>query len=317
MEARGEDAPVMNGHSQRQRRDMFIENHAPKKSQAPEGRHEVFACCVGQRSRVTLQAGARVTLLGMKKWVVRLVVALVLLGVVGIGLAIYFLGAIVKKGVEKAGPNITKTAVTLDSATLSIFSGSGQMKGFSVANPEGYTAPSAVKVGTMAMSVQPGSVFSDKIIVHSIRVVGPEITLEGTLAGNNLSKLLANIRGTAEQDKQKPDTKGQPSTRKMQVDDFLITGGRVNLSTSMLGGQATTVSLPEIHLANLGQGPGGITASELSEKVFSAVLEETLKQVAQSSVGKKISELTKNMPGGGTQAVENVTGTLGNLFKKK
>src|ERR1051325_5368345 len=110
-----------------------------------------------------------------------------------------FLGTIIKKGIQTAGPAITKTEVRLDDASLAILSGSGQLKGFMLGNPTGFKTPSAVQVGSMEVSIVPRSVFSDKVIIHSIRILAPEITFEGGLQGNNLSKLLDNIRGPGSQ----------------------------------------------------------------------------------------------------------------------
>lgn len=253
----------------------------------------------------------------MKRWVLLSVIALIVLLILGVAGALYFLGAIVKKGVESTGPKITRTTVKLDSATLSIFSGHGELKDFLVGNPEGFSSPSAVRAGSVAVGVQPGSVFSDKVVVRSVRVVGPEITFEGTLAGNNLSKILANIRGTEEKDKQATTKKEQSSSKKLQVDDFLITGGKIHLTTSLLGGQSATLILPEIHLTNLGQGKDGITASELAERVFRVIVEETVRQVGESSIGKSLPDVTKQIPGAATQQVDKVKRGLEDLLKKK
>src|SRR5262245_38054441 len=129
----------------------------------------------------------------MKK--IAIIIALVL--VVGLIAAVVvgaiFIDSIVKKGVETVGPQITKTEMKLDSAKISIFSGSGTLNGFLLGNPEGYKTPSAVKVGEVSVGVRPKSVFGDKVHVTHVRVNGPEITFEGTLGTkNNLSKILEN-----------------------------------------------------------------------------------------------------------------------------
>src|SRR5438445_13352703 len=130
----------------------------------------------------------------MKKLIIRGIVVLLVLLVLAIGVSIYFLGSIVKKGVETVGRQITKTEIRLDSATLSLLSGSGKLKGLLVGNPQGFKAASAIKVGAVSVGVAPGSVFSDKVHVKEIRVQAPEITFEGGLKGNNLSKLLDNVQ---------------------------------------------------------------------------------------------------------------------------
>src|SRR5256885_2172959 len=112
----------------------------------------------------------------MKKLIARIVLVLVVLLIVAVGVSIYFLGSLVKKGVETVGPEITRTEIKLDGATLSLLSGSGKLKGLFVGNPQGFKTASAIKVGSVSVGVAPGSIFSDKIRVREINVVAPEIT---------------------------------------------------------------------------------------------------------------------------------------------
>ncbi|HEY0454728.1 MAG TPA: hypothetical protein VGE41_00015 [Verrucomicrobiae bacterium] len=249
------------------------------------------------------------------KWVKRVIiifVVLIVLIVLGVFLS---LDAIVKKSVEKVGPAITKVEVKLGAAHISPMSGSGELKKFFVGNPEGYKTGSAIQVGSVGVSVVPKSVFGDKVIIRYVKVEAPEITFEGSLAGNNISKILANVRGT--QDK-KPETKeeAKAQSRKLQVDDFLITNAKVHVSASVLGGQSATLTLPEIHLSNLGQGPEGITPAELSTKVMDLVTSETLKAVTSSleNMGKGAVGIIKNA---GTNTVDKLQKGVGDFFKKK
>jgi uncharacterized protein involved in outer membrane biogenesis len=248
------------------------------------------------------------------KTIIKIVLGLVILVVLVLIGSLFFLGSIVKTGVEKVGPRVTKTDMKLESAKLSIFSGSGELKGFLIGNPEGFKSPSAVKVGSVSIHVQPGSVFSDKVIIRSISVISPDITFEGDLSGNNLSKLLDNIKGSSEKDKQATTKTEKSSQKKLEVDDFLITGAKVQLTTSLLGGGSTTLPIPEVHLTNLGQGTDGITAAELGERVFSALYQNAIKAVTEQA-GKGVTD--KIIKGAGSNVVPNVTKGLNDLFKKK
>ena len=253
------------------------------------------------------------------KTLLKIILGLVVLLIVALVAGYFFLGSIVKTGVEKVGPRVTKTDVKLKTATLSLFSGSGELKNFVVANPEGYKTPSAIQVGSVAVSVQPGSVMSGKVIVHSIKMIAPEITFEGTLSGNNLSKLLDNIKGSSEQDKQAPKEQ-KSSSKKLQVDDFLLTGAKVNLSTTLLGGRSATISIPEIHITNLGQGTDGITAAELAERVFSEITQKTIAAVTSEigNLGKGATDLIKGAAGTNmAPTLDKATKGIGDLFKKK
>src|SRR5216117_3609716 len=106
----------------------------------------------------------------MKKIILRIAVTLVVCLVLLVAASIYFLGSIVKKGVETVGPRITRTEMKLDSATLSLLSGSGKLKGLFIGNPEGFKTESAIKAGSVSVGVVAGSVFSDKVHVTQVNV---------------------------------------------------------------------------------------------------------------------------------------------------
>src|SRR5262249_20607410 len=159
----------------------------------------------------------------MKKLIIRAVIGVVLLLVLAFVIVAFYLGSIVKKGVETVGPPLTKTQVKLDGATLSVFSGSGSLKGLFVGNPEGFTTPSAIKIDSIKLGVEPKSVFSDKIHVTKVNIDKAEITFEGGLGTkNNLSKILENVQSASGGQKGTTPSGDKAASRKVQVDDFLI-----------------------------------------------------------------------------------------------
>lgn len=253
----------------------------------------------------------------MEKIILSVVIGVVVLTVVAVVVIGLNLDSAVKKGVETYGPEFTKVSVKLEGVSLSILSGGGSIKGLVVGNPEGFATPHAIKVDKASLSVSPGSVFSDKIVIKSIRVEEPEINFEtGLTGGDNLHKILDNVTAAT----------GGPSTnaasgpsKKLQVDEFVLTGARVNVSVKGTGGAAAPIILPDIHLTNLGQGPDGITPGELTKKIISEVTAE----VAKASV-KAVADLSKgavkaveNVGKGATDAAGKAVKGVTDLFKKK
>jgi len=261
----------------------------------------------------------------MKKLIIRIAVVAALLIVVTLVVAFLYLGSIVKKGIETVGPTITKTEMKLDSATLSILSGSGTLKGFLLGNPEGFKTTQAIKVGTTSVGVRPGSLMGDKVHVTHVRVESPEITFEVqglNVKANNLSKILDNVSGGAPATPaptSPPAAKSEGAARKLQVDDFLISGAKLNVSSTLLGGQQMTVPLPEIHFTNLGQGPDGITVAELTKRVLNEVLAVAIPaaEKALREGAKGMTDAVKDFTKGGTNSLDKVTKGVGDLFKKK
>ncbi len=246
----------------------------------------------------------------MKKLWVKILLGLVLLVIITGVLAFIFIGTIVKSGVERVGPVVTKVPVKLDSANISILGGSGTLKGFVLGNPEGYKTPQAIKVGKASLSIAPGSLLKEKKHVKSIVVEGPEITYETDLKGSNIGKILDNVSGAASQDEKAPTKKEQTTKTKLQVDEFVITGAKVTVASGMVG--SYTISLPELRLSKLGEGPDGITPAELSKEVLTLVLNETTKAVA-ANAGK----LGEGVKGLGTGGVDQLKKGVGDLFNKK
>lgn len=218
----------------------------------------------------------------------------------------FFLGDVIKAGMQAVGPKVTQTSLTVDSVNVSMLTGSAGVNGLVLGNPEGYKSANAISVGKAAVSVAPFSVLSDKVVIHSVEVRDAVITFEGNPIGaNNLKKIMDNVNAFtgpgAKPDTNAPAQTGQPKpAKKLQVDDFLITGAKVNFNGAVL-------PLPDIHLTGLGAGPDGITPAALIKEVLGQVTTAAIKAVASSATdaGKTI----------GTQAGK-IGKSIGDLFKK-
>jgi hypothetical protein len=259
----------------------------------------------------------------MKKILWGIVIGLVVLLIVVGGAVGLFLGPIVKKGIEVVGPKITQVAVTVDAVDLSLLTGSAKLKSLVVGNPEGYKTTNAISIGTVAVGVDPFSVLSDKIVVRSIRVEAPEITFEGGLGGNNLSKIMDNVNGTAQTGGPvSTNSAGKPKpAKKIEVDDFLITGAKVHGTIVLFGGKEVTLPslpIPEIHLTDLGKGSDGLTPTELTRAVLSAITSATTKAVAGAAteLGKNLGNVGQDAGKAVTSGVDKLKSGLGGLFGK-
>ena len=250
----------------------------------------------------------------MKKIFWSIVVILLVLVVVAAIVLGFFLNPIVIKSVETVGPKITKTSITLDAVDLSLLTGSAKVKGLVVGNPEGYKTPNAINVGTIAVGVDPFSVLSDKIVVHSLHVETPEITFEGGLGGNNLSKILDNVNATAQGGGPvSTNAAGQAKpSKKIEVDDLLISGAKVHVLLTELGGREMSLTLPDIHLMDLGKSGNGLTATDLTRRVLQEIVTATVKAIASNSanLGKGAEKLIQGAGKNG-----GALDKIGNLFK--
>jgi hypothetical protein len=244
----------------------------------------------------------------MKKWIfIGLgVIVVILIVVVIVGLS--KLGPVVKMAINTYGPKITDTDLRVGDVGVSLFSGEAKLKKFFLGNPKGFKSESAMKIGSVDVSVDEGSLTKDTIIIEKIEVVGPEITYEKSGKTDNFKALLANVQKNLPQGetaKNEPEKEGPG--KKLIIKDLTIKQGKVNLALDMpgvtLGDKKISADLPEIHLKDIGKSKGGSSPAVVAKEIFEALY---AKITAPSVIGPLNDQLEK-LGGTAAQALEGVT----------
>jgi hypothetical protein len=236
-----------------------------------------------------------------------------LLGVVVLYVALaFFLGSIVKSGVNSFGPKLTQTKVELAGANLSPLTGSGTLSGLSVDNPKGWSEGRAFYLGKVHVAVQPFSIFGDRVVIDEITIDQPEFTYETKFVTSNIKDLLKNIEQFTGGGGQTATTKeGKPI--KFVVKKFRLTNGKATLG---VGAAALPVPLPPISVDDLGVAEGGITADQMASALMKHVLTSIVSGTANAlsqvggTAGAAGVEKTK-------EAAQKAGQALQDLFKKK
>ncbi|AOS43249.1 hypothetical protein Verru16b_00292 [Lacunisphaera limnophila] len=204
----------------------------------------------------------------MKKIILILGGGLLLVLVGGYVVAAFFLGSIVKSGVNNFGPKLTQTKVELKAATVSPLTGSGTLRGLTVGNPAGWSAGDAFTLGHVHVDVDPMSIFGDHIVINEITIDAPVFNYETKIVASNIKDLLKNIEAFTGSGGQEPATK-DGKTIKFVVKKFRLTNAQATIGAA---GAALPVPLPPISLDNLGVAEGGITADQMASALMKNVL---------------------------------------------
>lgn len=227
----------------------------------------------------------------MKKILIGVGVLVVIAAVV-ITLVVGNLGTLIKKGIETAGPTILQAKVKVDKVNISLSSGSGELDGFMVGNPAGFSTPYAFDMDRIKIELDPKSLTTDSIHIRQILIQGPKIIYEGAIGQSNLNKLQANAEayiGKGGGAKEKTAEKGKAG-KTVVIDSLKITGGEASLSMKPLQGQKVTVPLPAIELRDIGKN---------KKTDFAGVLKTVLAQINRElvpAIQRKLTNLA--LPGG-------------------
>lgn len=124
-------------------------------------------------------------------------------------LALIFRDPIIKVTTGLVGSSLTGTTVKLEKVDTSLFRGYVRLGGFSVDNPEGYSASrKAIQLGEVYVKIKIGSLFTKKIEVEEVYVNGLEVYMENTLTGVNLIDILNHVKEKTKSTKKKKKTTG-------------------------------------------------------------------------------------------------------------
>jgi hypothetical protein len=233
--------------------------------------------------------------------------------VVGALLWVFSPAKMIRKGVTSFGPKVTQTSIELSDIGVSWLSGKGDIKGLRLGNPEGYKADSAIEVPVATVAIKPTSIFSDKLVIKSIEIEGPFITYETKMSGSNLTKIQENIDEFVAKVKKVAGSSASTGAdapsggKKLQVDEIIIRNAKVKLALTALGGRGANITLSEIKLTGLGQGPEGITGPEVLKAVWNEVVKRTT---------EKVTGIAGGIGEGVLKTGESILKGVSDLFKK-
>lgn len=262
----------------------------------------------------------------------KLLILVGVLGVIAAGLIVATLmsiNPIIEKAVNTVGPKILLTTVHLDKADVSFMSGSGKLQGLVVGSPKGFAAPQTMKLGAVEVKLDTASLTKDVIVIEKVLVAAPELTYEKSGKLDNFTALLNNVQqtvGGADGASATPaGTKETPAesgkSPKVIIKDFLITGAKVSLTLTALGGEGMTLALPDIHLTNIGEKSGGASPAEAMQQIMGELNGSISTAVAGAlgDVAKKLQESVKSatdaLKNGDTGAADKLGTNLKKMFE--
>lgn len=221
--------------------------------------------------------------------------------------AFSFLDVLVKWTLEHYGPDVTGTPVHVAHVDISPRSGEGHIRGLELGSPPGFSAPRALRLGEVHLSLDPATLTQDVVHVRELVIEAPQVTYERGAKVTNLDVIQQRIQAYAKKveagdGSAPPDGKARERRRRFVIDRLVLRGARVTMTNAGLRGQGLGFDVPDIELLDVGRRRGGLTASEVAEVVAS-----TLQQrIAQ----KLLTNLDALRHGGVEGAIDALKGLL-------
>lgn len=221
----------------------------------------------------------------------------ILLIIVAIAGGVYYvltnLDSLVEQAIETYGSQATRTAVRVDSVSISLGEGSAAITGLTVGNPAGYELPNAFSLGKVRAGIDLESLQEEPYVINEIAVLSPQVFVEINKDNKtNLNDLKNNLlpgKPAAEPSASaKAETSGaEPRLiiRKVQFE-----GGKILARVAALDNKEYELDLPALNMSNLG-GSKGATATELAREIVTRLTDSATQVVKQKIIDGKLAEV--------------------------
>jgi len=232
----------------------------------------------------------------MKKILIGIAIVACLL-IVGVVFLLGNIDKIVKGALEDIGTELLGVPVKVAAVEIKLKSGSGQITGLTIANPNGYSAQNAFQMDMIRLGLNLGSLGKQPLIVDELNIKNPVVQLEAKEDGSsNLQTLLQNIeKNSAKADKKAAEQPASESTPRgepirISIGQLAITG--VSVHVSVPGKEPETVVIPDIVEKNVGQD-SGLTPAEIGRLIIGKIVAGSLENTIKKSITRKVEETTK------------------------
>ena len=237
-----------------------------------------------------------------------LVILLVVLIAVAVGVVMVMGNSLIADGIETAVPPITNTDVQVGSVSVGPLTGSASMSDVQIGNPAGYNEPYSVKLGKVETSLDVESLFSDKVVIHKIDIVNPEIVFENGKNGNNLQAINDAVQSfigpeTAETEETEPIL--------FVIQDFNLRGAKIKIAGMGMDALNQEITLPDLHLQGIGEKENGVLAADAAKQIFAAVTDRIKKELVKAQAEGLICGKL-NLPGG--SVTDNIKSKIKGFF---
>lgn len=214
---------------------------------------------------------------------VKIILSLVVILVIAIGGFLFFGGgpinAIVKEVIETVGTDTLKASVRVNTVDIKPFEGKGSLKGFSIANPKGFSNNSIVSVGDVGLQIDTASVLDDVKVIKEIYIDAIALRAEQkNITDTNIQALINNLESTSSNSgSSNSSSDSESSNVRLMIESFRIGDSSIALETEKFGGR--TVKLPGYTQKNIGDKENGLTPEQISKTIMDTLLSRAKKAV--------------------------------------
>tara|TARA_R110001592_G_scaffold177076_2_gene417224 strand:- start:21208 stop:21975 length:768 start_codon:yes stop_codon:yes gene_type:complete len=225
----------------------------------------------------------------MKKILIGLLIIILALA----GAAYFLLGnlnSIVKEQIEKHGSSALQTSVKVADVNIKLLDGLGEITGFSVANPQGFSQTAALSFNNIRLDIGTDNITEMPIVIEEIMIdsVATLYELNAQAKGNLnvlLDQLTAGSSSDSSESKEPSEASSEKSDIRIVIKKLVIKDTKLALDLSALGDKKYAETLPTFAVNNIG-GTQGLPPEALGQAIGKSLLNTMIKQAKEKQTEK-------------------------------
>lgn len=198
----------------------------------------------------------------------------------------FTIDGIVKSSIEESGTELFQTEVDIRNVNISLFDGSGEIYGLSVANPEDFSDEPAIEMQEIRIKVNLMSLFSDTILVDNVHITGASLFFEQQGFGINLRQLNQNMDLSSDEE--------EPA---MIIDHLLVDGATVRVSSTIDRERTAEATLENFELNGIGH-QGSNTMKQSMQQVMEPIIERAIQEAVSRGLLEQLENKIQDLLGG-------------------
>jgi hypothetical protein len=222
----------------------------------------------------------------MKKAILAVVVVLVI-AVAGI---LYYvltnLDAIVKAAIEKYGSQAIQTQVKVDHVDIKLTTGTGTIKGLTIANPEGFSQPLAFSLGEITTTINIDKTSQNLVAIDLINIDAPNIFYEINAERQGSLNVLKDRLTTGTSKASAPTEKSSQPSLELDIAKFQLKNALLQAKVVPLKDKMYKLKLPPLTLTNLRGTP-----EQISRQVLKQLIDHAQTAIKKQGLDKELAEL--------------------------
>ena len=213
------------------------------------------------------------------KIITKILIILIILSVSFVVLLVYNAEKIIKYTINKHGPSITNTGLSIEEVKFTI-DGSGELNFFKMSNPKGFSKKNVLEIDSVDFNINYKSFFKNNISIESIKIKKPFIRLEINDSGiNNIETIIESIKSPTHnaRNNNSGTKKNINLDRKIIIRKFVLQDADININIPKIN-KSITLGLASITLRDIGTANGGISPEKLTKIILQSINQQISKE---------------------------------------